>query len=103
MSREKFEYLWKAVRRRDEGLPHPPDHLSEPAYANLLFSDHCHVRACVMPSEVASSSDSDLMKFSELCEENQYGHSILEAFRSILHCMPEEDVSAFISSRFLRW
>ncbi|KAH9832250.1 uncharacterized protein C8Q71DRAFT_778105 [Rhodofomes roseus] len=34
--------LWKASRRLVEGLPDCPNHLSEPAYANLVFSSHCH-------------------------------------------------------------
>ena len=35
--------LWKKTRLQARGLPPPPPHLNEPAYANLLFSPHCHV------------------------------------------------------------
>ncbi|OBZ75564.1 hypothetical protein A0H81_04660 [Grifola frondosa] len=35
-------YIWKAARQNIEGLPQCPPFLSEPAYANLLFSPHCH-------------------------------------------------------------
>ncbi|KAI0781001.1 hypothetical protein BD413DRAFT_675505 [Trametes elegans] len=34
--------LWKATRRNVEGLPECPPYMSEYAYANLLFSNHCH-------------------------------------------------------------
>ncbi|KZT08431.1 uncharacterized protein LAESUDRAFT_723952 [Laetiporus sulphureus 93-53] len=34
--------LWKAARLNVEGLPDCPAHLSEPAYANLVFFVHCH-------------------------------------------------------------
>ncbi|KAH9832251.1 uncharacterized protein C8Q71DRAFT_778106 [Rhodofomes roseus] len=40
--------LWKASRRLVEGLPDCPAHLSEPAYANLVFSPHCH--NCLKPN-----------------------------------------------------
>lgn len=36
--------LWKTARLNDKGLPECPPHLSEPAYANLAFDTHCHVR-----------------------------------------------------------
>lgn len=36
-------YLWKAARANVEGLPECPSYLSEPQYANLVFSPHCHV------------------------------------------------------------
>lgn len=42
--------LWRVSRQLVDGLPECPEHLSEPAYANLVFSNHCHVRsvpACV--------------------------------------------------------
>ncbi|KAH9920083.1 uncharacterized protein B0H18DRAFT_1122178 [Fomitopsis serialis] len=39
--------LWKASRRLVEGLPECPAHLSEPAYANLVFCSHCH--SCLKP------------------------------------------------------
>ncbi|KAI0957121.1 hypothetical protein AcW1_005615 [Taiwanofungus camphoratus] len=35
-------YLWKAARANVEGLPECPSYLSEPQYANLVFSPHCH-------------------------------------------------------------
>ncbi|OBZ71726.1 hypothetical protein A0H81_08960 [Grifola frondosa] len=36
-------HFWKAARQHVEGLPDCPPFLSEPAYANLLFSPHCHI------------------------------------------------------------
>ncbi|KAH9920081.1 uncharacterized protein B0H18DRAFT_957257 [Fomitopsis serialis] len=35
-------WLWKRCRQNVEGLPECPSHLSEPAYADLVFSKHCH-------------------------------------------------------------
>ena len=34
---------WKRTRENVEELPACPNDLSEPAYANLMFSAHCHV------------------------------------------------------------
>ena len=36
--------VWRIARGNIEGLPDCPVHLSEPAYANLAFDPHCHVR-----------------------------------------------------------
>ncbi|KAH9854174.1 hypothetical protein C2E23DRAFT_86490 [Lenzites betulinus] len=41
MSRTSALY-WKRARQSVEGLPDCPPHLSEPAYANLVFFPHCH-------------------------------------------------------------
>lgn len=38
------EPLWKAARKNVDLLPERPEHMSEPAYANLVFDAHCHVR-----------------------------------------------------------
>lgn len=40
------ERFWKAAMENSlaEGLPACPEWLSEPAYANLMYSPHCHVR-----------------------------------------------------------
>ncbi|PCH38323.1 hypothetical protein WOLCODRAFT_66907 [Wolfiporia cocos MD-104 SS10] len=42
MSRNSSLNIWKASRQHIEGLPDCPEHLSEPAYANLVFFPHCH-------------------------------------------------------------
>ncbi|KAF7347546.1 hypothetical protein MVEN_01511000 [Mycena venus] len=34
--------VWKAARGNVPGFPDPPSDMSEPAYANLAFSRHCH-------------------------------------------------------------
>lgn len=34
--------IWRAARRNVEGLPDCPSYLSEPQYANLVFSPYCH-------------------------------------------------------------
>ncbi|KZT08449.1 uncharacterized protein LAESUDRAFT_676534 [Laetiporus sulphureus 93-53] len=41
MSRKSM-HIWKSSRSLIDGLPDCPEHLSEPAYANLLFFSHCH-------------------------------------------------------------
>ncbi|OSX63250.1 hypothetical protein POSPLADRAFT_1139531, partial [Postia placenta MAD-698-R-SB12] len=38
-------YLWKVSRCNIPDLPECPPYLSEPAYANLVFFNHCH--ACL--------------------------------------------------------
>ncbi|KZT70895.1 hypothetical protein DAEQUDRAFT_707622 [Daedalea quercina L-15889] len=40
--------LWRTSRKLVEGLPDCPEHLSEPAYANLVFSAQCH--NCLKPN-----------------------------------------------------
>ncbi|KAI1786180.1 hypothetical protein LXA43DRAFT_898457 [Ganoderma leucocontextum] len=40
--------FWKVARQQVEGLPECPEHLSEPAYANLVFSSHCY--ECLKPN-----------------------------------------------------
>ncbi len=35
---------WATSRKQIQGLPEIPENLSEPAYANLIFCNHCHVR-----------------------------------------------------------
>lgn len=36
--------VWKSARSNDNECPDPPAGMSEPAWANLLFDAHCHVR-----------------------------------------------------------
>ena len=43
MSKEREE-IWRAARENVEDFPDCPEDMSEPAYANLAFSYHCHVR-----------------------------------------------------------
>ncbi|EJF65453.1 hypothetical protein DICSQDRAFT_99304 [Dichomitus squalens LYAD-421 SS1] len=40
--------FWKAARQQVNGLPECPAHLTEPAYANLVFFFHCH--ECLKPN-----------------------------------------------------
>lgn len=42
MSRKAASF-WQKSRKLIEDLPEIPEGLSEPAYANLMFSNHCHV------------------------------------------------------------
>lgn len=41
--------IWRAARGNVLDLPDCPPDLSEPAYANLLFSNCCHVSLCRVP------------------------------------------------------
>jgi hypothetical protein len=36
-------FIWKAARANVLGFPECPQFMSEPAYANLAFDQHCHV------------------------------------------------------------
>ncbi|KAI1795643.1 hypothetical protein LXA43DRAFT_730736 [Ganoderma leucocontextum] len=47
MSRDATPF-WKAARQQVEDLPDCPEHLSEPAYTNLVFFSHCH--ECLKPN-----------------------------------------------------
>ncbi|KAM5534534.1 hypothetical protein V8D89_006006 [Ganoderma adspersum] len=47
MSRDSAAF-WRQARRKLKDLPDPPNYLSEPAYANLLFFPHCH--NCLKPN-----------------------------------------------------
>lgn len=40
-------FLWRMVFKNVDGLPERPEFLNEPAYANVLYSKHCHV--CFAP------------------------------------------------------
>lgn len=46
--------IWRAARGNVPGLPECPDEMSEPAYANLVFTTNCHVshRAFALPVEL---------------------------------------------------
>lgn len=43
MSRSSENVLWRASRKRVDGLPEYPPFMSEPAYANFLFGTCCDV------------------------------------------------------------
>lgn len=47
MSRDSA-HLWRAARMNIEGLPDCSPYMSEPFYANLVFSNHCH--RCLAPN-----------------------------------------------------
>ncbi|KAH9893155.1 hypothetical protein C8Q73DRAFT_520609 [Cubamyces lactineus] len=42
LNRHQSKAIWRSARERLEGLPALPHFLSEPAYAHLLCSNHCH-------------------------------------------------------------
>ncbi|TFK81995.1 hypothetical protein K466DRAFT_557211 [Polyporus arcularius HHB13444] len=43
MSRSSASY-WATSRKQIQGLPEIPEDISEPAFSNLIFCNHCHVR-----------------------------------------------------------
>ncbi|KAF8607777.1 hypothetical protein BDV93DRAFT_603554 [Ceratobasidium sp. AG-I] len=42
------KHIWHAAERNIPGLPHCPEHLSEPAYAALVFVKHCSMCGLTM-------------------------------------------------------
>lgn len=85
MSRS-FAGVWRASRKLIQELPVCPGHLSEPAYANLVFSSHCHVRCYVALSDHCINCPS-----AELSEaERQKYH--LGVYGSLLPSMQENYV-----------
>jgi hypothetical protein len=44
MDRSLSISIWKATRS-NVGLPPPPDDMSEPSFADLVFVGYCHVRS----------------------------------------------------------
>ena len=61
MSRNAAPF-WKAARQQVEGLPDCPAHLSEPAYANLVFFSHCHVSTRISALVYGYSACTDFMR-----------------------------------------
>ncbi|KAF7374930.1 hypothetical protein MSAN_00379100 [Mycena sanguinolenta] len=61
MSRSSI-FIWKESRSHVEGLPEPPRELSEPQYANLCFSTHCHQCLAVPVSTIIWSARLRLCK-----------------------------------------
>ncbi|KAI0943394.1 hypothetical protein AcW1_002566 [Taiwanofungus camphoratus] len=67
MTRESA-HLWKAARKNLEGFPGCPQHLSEPAYANLAFSPHCHL---CLKNNVKSVLWDFSVRYCSTCKEKQ--------------------------------
>lgn len=75
MSRSS-KYIWERALLNVPGLPPAPDVMSIPAYVNLLFDLHCHVRpAHVLPAGTTDHSSN----FSGIRVLELHGHpSIIE-------------------------
>ncbi|KAF7374995.1 F-box domain-containing protein [Mycena sanguinolenta] len=64
-------FIWKESRSHVEGLPDPPRDLSEPQYANLCFSTHCHQCLAIPVSTIIWSAR---MRLCKKCIEAQFGN-----------------------------
>jgi len=53
MSRSSVS-VWKQALENVTGLPACPEDMSEPQYANLVFSKHCYVGFCLSFSHAPS-------------------------------------------------
>lgn len=87
-----------------EGLPDLPDHLSEPAYANLAFDSHCHVGSFVIsPSHVADEHAPPEV-FKAWCEDGIMGFqsAILSDLQDKDVSSPQSSESRLIKGLFLR-
>lgn len=67
--------VWKSAFLNDPDLPAIPEGLTEPQYANLAFSQHCHV--CFTPTIIDDSDSDDALQYCFAPGE----HDILWAFR----------------------
>ncbi|KAJ7274433.1 hypothetical protein B0H12DRAFT_398360 [Mycena haematopus] len=64
-------FIWRESRTHVEGLPDLPPDLSEPQYANLCFSTHCHQCLAIPVSTIIWSARTRLCK---KCIEAQFGN-----------------------------
>ncbi|TBU45784.1 hypothetical protein BD309DRAFT_955402 [Dichomitus squalens] len=83
MSRQSAPF-WREARRLIEDLPDPPSYLSEPAFANLLFSVHCH--NCCKPNVQAiywtfSVRYCDPCQKAMFADETEVSAFLMEAFQ----------------------
>ncbi|KAJ7470906.1 hypothetical protein FB451DRAFT_1176108 [Mycena latifolia] len=81
--------LWKMALSRVNGLPPCPPGISEPAYANLAFSLHCH--ECVAPCTRDICADWDLRV--RLCPP---------CSRKLLLTFDEERLPYFVSNKLVK-
>ncbi|KAI1795639.1 hypothetical protein LXA43DRAFT_991437 [Ganoderma leucocontextum] len=100
MGRQSARF-WREARQQVEGLPDPPSYLSEPAYANLLFSTHCHI--CLKPN-VQNVLCTFSVRYCDPCQAHMFVHErevstfLLETFQ--YPWLPYVN-SQYNSSRFL--
>ncbi|KAJ6513301.1 hypothetical protein C8R45DRAFT_963164 [Mycena sanguinolenta] len=69
MSR-RSTFIWKESRSHVEGLPEPPRDLTEPQYANLCFSTHCHQCLAIPVSTIIWSAR---LRLCKKCIEAKFG------------------------------
>lgn len=98
MSRDSALF-WKAAREQVPGLPECPAFLSEPQYANLLFSSFCNVR----PHQLSRMRVlcADFTRWTELLEEER-ADVRLGVLRPVLFKLQRQTVRAiFLRARVL--
>lgn len=82
--------FWRAARQQVEGLPDCPTFLSEPAYANLVFFNACHVR---FPRNCSDVWDGIHISTTAL-SQGQYQVRVLGILGSLLSEMQGKIVSS---------
>ncbi|KAJ6513362.1 hypothetical protein C8R45DRAFT_344717 [Mycena sanguinolenta] len=65
-------FIWKESRSHVEGLPDLPRDLTEPQYANLCFSTHCHQCLAIPVMTIMWSAR---MRLCKKCIEGRFGNS----------------------------
>ncbi|TFK90029.1 hypothetical protein K466DRAFT_597265 [Polyporus arcularius HHB13444] len=58
---------WATSRKQIQGLPEIPENLSEPAYANLMFCNHCH--RCLKTGTHVSAYWDILARYCTVCRD----------------------------------
>ncbi|KIJ66542.1 hypothetical protein HYDPIDRAFT_26881 [Hydnomerulius pinastri MD-312] len=86
--------VWKSARTHIPGLPPCPDDMSEPAYANLCFSMHCHNCLTINVKNVYWSTR---VRYCTTCTKTCL-ETVNDAFKSrygakIPHCLHTDHVS----------
>ncbi|RPD57627.1 hypothetical protein L226DRAFT_610659 [Lentinus tigrinus ALCF2SS1-7] len=80
MSRSSARY-WEQSRKQVEGLPDKPIHLSEPAYANLVFCNHCH--NCLKSGSHVTAYWDIYARYCGSCRTEVFTSTCDEAFKPV--------------------
>ncbi len=84
MSRSSM-LLWKSARRNMVDMPDCPPYLSEPAYANLMFDVHCHVRFCFQLSRDVSEQEYILKSNgSSVCDTGRVAKALSTSLHTVV-------------------
>lgn len=100
LMRKGAKTIWEAARSNlAKDFPACPDWLSEPAYANLIFSKECHVR---VPKDWDKSlRDLKLPILWQICQKKVAGHLIcVWGTRLCKDCL-DSDQATYVASAVL--